>query len=84
MKEKEQDFRRIREDHEKRNEDPLRSPAVMVAQWSRRLTEEELELRKLFMENERIEHTIHQLKITRQRSQIGCVAGARALYPRGA
>ena len=75
LKEKEQDFRRIREDHEKRNEDPLRSPAVMVAQWSRRLTEEELKLRKLFMENERIEHTIHELKVTRQRSQIGALQG---------
>jgi small-conductance mechanosensitive channel len=75
LKGKEQDFRRIREDHEKRNEDPLRAPAVVVAQWSRLLAEEELELRKLFMENERIEHAIHQLKITTLRSRIAAVKG---------
>lgn len=75
VKDKEQAFRRIREDHEKGSEDPLRSPAVMVAQWSRRLAEEELELRKLYMENERVEHAIHQLKIARQRSQIEAIQG---------
>ena len=72
---KEQDLRRIREEHEGRQQDPLQSPAVMVAQWSRRLAEEELSLRKYFTENERLENAIHRLRLTGLQRMIDAVQG---------
>ncbi len=70
---REQEYRRVREEHETRKQDPLRSPAVMIARWSGRLAEEELKLRKLLMENERIEQAIHRLKIAGLQSKIAAV-----------
>jgi small-conductance mechanosensitive channel len=75
LKAKEQEYRRIREEHEGRQQDPLQSPSVMVAQWARRLVEEELALRKHFTENERLENAIHQLRLTGLQRVIAAVQG---------
>ncbi len=72
---KEQEFRRIREEQEGSGGDPLQSPAVMTALWSRRLAEEELSLRKVFMENERLENAIHQFRIAGLRRTIDALRG---------
>lgn len=72
---KEQEFRRVREAYGEADEDAARPPVVMVAQWTRRLAEEELALRRAFMENEKLRNSIHRLKRTHLQRRIDSIRG---------
>ncbi|NHJ32725.1 MAG: hypothetical protein FK732_07675, partial [Asgard group archaeon] len=73
LKKTDQDFRRIKEELEVAKKEVLTSPAFIIVELSKRLTSEEVNLRKISLENEKLEEDIYQLKIKLLREKISFV-----------
>jgi small-conductance mechanosensitive channel len=73
LKKTEQNFRRIKEELEVAKKEVVTSPAFIIVELSQLLTSEEVNLKKIFLENEKLEKDIYQLKLKLLREKISFI-----------